>query len=105
MIEQARLIYASRSWRLSAPRWGSVLAVASLLVVLGLVMTITLRSPQKDDVAWLLYVARKWLAGQRLYEDLIEVNPPLIIWIYALPAWVAQTLGLEPKLVANQARP
>ncbi len=74
--------------------------MASLLAVLGLVMTTTIRSPQKDDVAWLLYVARKWLAGQRLYEDLIEVNPPLIVWIYAIPAWIANRLDTAPKLIA-----
>lgn len=68
--------------------------------MLALVLTTTIRSPQKDDVAWLLYVARKWLAGQRLYEDLVEVNPPLIIWIYAIPAWVANWLNTQPKLIA-----
>lgn len=74
--------------------------MALLLAVLGLVMTTTIRSPQKDDVAWLLYVARKWLAGQQLYTDLIEVNPPLIIWVYAIPAWAANWLDTTPKLIA-----
>jgi hypothetical protein len=81
-------------------RKGSIIAIGLLLTVLALVLTTTIRSPQKDDVAWLLYVARKWLAGQRLYEDLVEVNPPLIIWIYALPAWVANWLNTPPKLIA-----
>ncbi len=86
--------------RLWHSRAGSILAIAALLAVLVLVLTTAIRSPQKDDVAWLLYVARKWLAGQRLYEDLVEVNPPLIVWIYALPAWVASLLGTPPKLIA-----
>lgn len=75
-------------------------ALLALALVLALVMTATIRSPQKDDVAWLLYVARKWLAGQRLYEDLIEVNPPLIVWIYALPSKLSIWTGIRPKLVA-----
>ncbi len=79
---------------------GSIVALLALAMVLALVLTTTMRSPQKDDVAWLLYVARKWLAGQRLYEDLVEVNPPLIIWIYAIPAWVAMWLDVQPKLIA-----
>jgi hypothetical protein len=69
--------------------------------VLALVLMVASRSPQKDDVAWLLYVARKWMAGKRLYVDLVEVNPPLIIWIYAVPAKLAQWLGCMPKTVAN----
>ena len=71
-----------------------------LLAALALVMLTAARSPLKDDVAWLLYVARRWLGGQRLYEDLVEVNPPLIIWIYAIPAAVAGWLDLSPRLVA-----
>ena len=56
-----------------------------LLVTLGVVMFTVLRLPLKDDVAWLLYVARRWLAGRELYTDLVEVNPPLIVWISAVP--------------------
>jgi hypothetical protein len=86
--------------RLDAPRVTEILALAALAAVIGLVLVTTIRSPLKDDIAWLLYVARNWLAGQRLYEDLIEVNPPLIIWIYAIPAAVAGWLGALPKLIA-----
>ncbi len=86
--------------RLDGPGLAVVLALTALAVVLALVMVTTIRSPLKDDIAWLLYVARNWLAGQRLYEDLIEVNPPLIIWIYAVPAAVAGWLGAMPKLIA-----
>ncbi len=76
--------------------------VALLLLTLvgGAVLITAMRSPLKDDVAWLLYVARKWLEGQRLYEDLVEVNPPLIIWLYAIPAWFADASGITPKLIA-----
>jgi hypothetical protein len=81
-------------------RFGDVMALAVLGTVLALVLATTIRSPLKDDVAWLLYVARNWLAGQRLYEDLIEVNPPLIIWLYAVPAAIAGWLATPPKLIA-----
>jgi hypothetical protein len=78
-----------------------VLSLAILGAALTFVMVTATLSPLKDDVAWLLYVARKWLGGQRLYEDLVEVNPPLIVWIYAVPAWLATNLGAAPKLMAN----
>ena len=77
-----------------------VWSLALLLGVLALVLVTDLRSPEKDDVAWLLYVARKWLAGQRLYDDLVEVNPPLIVWMYAAPAWIANVFAVPPKWVA-----
>ena len=79
---------------------GDGVALVLLAVVAAAVLVTAMRSPLKDDVAWLLYVARKWLEGQRLYEDLVEVNPPLIIWIYAVPAWLAKTFDVAPKLIA-----
>ena len=56
-----------------------------LLAVVAIVLFTMLRSPLKDDVAWLLYVARRWLAGRELYIDVVEINPPLIVWISAIP--------------------
>jgi hypothetical protein len=78
----------------------SAIAMAVLASALVLVLATAITSPLKDDVAWLLYVARKWLGGERLYEDLVEVNPPLIVWIYALPAMAAGWLGVSPKTVS-----
>ena len=64
------------------------------------VLFITLRSPLKDDIAWLLYVARRWMAGRELYIDLIEVNPPLIVWISAVPLQIARWLDVGSQFVA-----
>ena len=75
-------------------------AVACLAAALVLVLTTMLRGPIKDDIAWLLYVSEQWLAGRRLYVDLVEVNPPLIVWLCAIPVRLAQLLGLAPQLVA-----
>jgi hypothetical protein len=71
-----------------------------LLVVLGIVLFTMMRSPLKDDIAWLLYVARRWLAGRELYVDVVEVNPPLIVWISAIPIWLAGVLGIDAQYTA-----
>jgi hypothetical protein len=68
-----------------------VVGLASLLVLVGFIL---LNRPLKDDVAWLLYVAERMLDGRRLYVDLVEINPPLIVWLSALPAGAARGLGL-----------
>jgi hypothetical protein len=77
-------------------------AVSLLLLagVLAIVMFAALRSPLKDDIAWLLYVARRWMAGRELYVDLVEVNPPLIVWLSAIPLTVARWLDITPQLAA-----
>jgi len=75
----------------------------SLIVLsasLAMMLLVTLRDPPKDDVAWLLYVAKQWLHGQRLYVDLVEVNPPLIIWLYAIPVLIAGWASMAPALLA-----
>jgi hypothetical protein len=75
-------------------------ALAALLGALALVLFAAMRGPLKDDVAWLLYLAEQWLDGRRLYVDLIEINPPLVIWISALPVALARALGLPALRVA-----
>ncbi|WP_428484528.1 hypothetical protein [Rhodopila sp.] len=78
----------------------SAISLLLLLAVLAVVLFITLRAPLKDDIAWLLYVARRWMAGRELYIDVIEVNPPLIIWISAVPISLAQWLDVDIQCVA-----
>src|ERR1700755_2216058 len=74
-----------------------------LLGVLTVVLFAALRSPLKDDIAWLLYVARRWMAGRELYVDVIEVNPPLIVWLSSIPLSVARWLDVNPQFVAIPA--
>ncbi|HMK68558.1 MAG TPA: hypothetical protein VK433_08430 [Stellaceae bacterium] len=47
-----------------------------------------------NDVAWALVVAEKWLAGAQLYQDVIEVNPPLFIWLKAPVVLTSQWTGI-----------
>jgi len=54
----------------------------------------------KDDIAWLLYCARRWIAGRELYVDVVEVNPPLIIWISAIPLQCSRFLDVGQQFVA-----
>ena len=50
---------------------------AVLLAAIGLVPQFLSRS--LPDIAFLLYTAGKLLDGGRLYVDVLEVNPPLIV--------------------------
>ena len=94
---QARALRPAPSFARAAITATSLLL---LLAVLAIVLFTMLRSPLKDDVAWLLYVARRWMAGRELYVDVVEVNPPLIVWISAIPIWIASALGIDAQLTA-----
>jgi hypothetical protein len=56
-------------------------AAAFLLMVLA--------PPLNHDVAAILNFAERWVGGERLYRDLIDVNPPLIFVLTAIPAAIA----------------
>src|SRR3954462_5020651 len=78
----------------------SAISLILLLSVMAVVLFIAMRSPLKDDIAWLLYVARRWMAGRELYVDVVEGNPPLIVWISAIPMQLASVLGIEAQFTA-----
>jgi len=61
-------------------------AAAFLLMVLA--------PPLNHDVAAILNFAERWIAGDRLYRDLIDVNPPLIFVLTAIPALLARATGI-----------
>ena len=82
------------------PRAAAVAPLAAVLAALALALFAALRTPLKDDVAWLLFLAERWLDGAVLYADLIEINPPLIVWISALPVLLARAAGLPVLAVA-----
>src|SRR5260370_37955438 len=89
-----------RAVALSTGWMASAISVILLISVVGFVLFAALRSPLKDDIAWLLYVARRWMAGRELYVDVIEVNPPLIVWISAIPLTASRWLDISPQLAA-----
>lgn len=62
-------------------------AAAFLLMVLA--------PPLNHDVAAVLNFAERWVAGEQLYRNLIDVNPPLIFVLTAIPAAIAHWTPLS----------
>jgi hypothetical protein len=50
------------------------------------------------DTSWLITVCERVLAGERLYVDLIETNPPFSVWLYMPPVALAKALGLSSEI-------
>lgn len=65
-------------------------AVPSLFFVVMVLMP-----PLNHDVAAVLDFSQRWLAGKRLYVDLIDVNPPLVFVLNLVPAWMARNLPVS----------
>ena len=83
------------------PRWGP--AVAAAVAALAAVALQSLWLPIDADVSWLITVCDRILAGDRLYVDIIEVNPPASVWLYLPLVWLAQAIGAKPEAVVAAA--
>ena len=70
---------------------------AVLLAAIGLVPQFLSRS--LPDIAFLLYTAGKLLDGGRLYVDVLEVNPPLIVWLNVPVVLISRLAGMSDLLV------
>jgi hypothetical protein len=74
-----------------------------LLIALVFVAAIWLRLvlPLNTDVAWLLTVGERVLDGQRLYRDIIEINPPMAVLAFLPGIALGRALALDPKYVID----
>lgn len=80
-----------------AVRWALLGGTGALLLTALLVAEF--RRPLNSDSAWLLYLARRVVQGDRLYVDLVEINPPLVVWLQLPLIHLAEWLGLDPTPV------
>lgn len=78
------------------PPFGAIIA---LVAVLTLSVAGRAWMPMHWDTGWLLYAAREMNAGAVLYRDLLEINPPLIVWLYRPLVFLADALGVGVRLL------
>ncbi len=84
-----------------------VLSVASgvslVLVVLGVVVIALARARDvllaNHDVGWFLHAGEVWVDGGKIGVDVVDTNPPLVIWVAGLEVAVARGLGASPFVV------
>jgi hypothetical protein len=74
-----------------------VVAMAVAVVVASVICQF--RIGFNNDNGWLLYAAERVARGDRLYVDLLEINPPLIVWLNLPIVWLAHVLGAEAVTV------
>ncbi|HEX7090148.1 MAG TPA: hypothetical protein VF192_08420, partial [Longimicrobiales bacterium] len=67
-------------------------ALASALFVYGAHGAFSF--PANHDMAWLLHVASRALDGAKLYVDVVEINPPLVIFLSMIVELIARVTGI-----------
>ena len=92
----AGLTERRRSWTVRVEyRWRALWHRMPALLPALLFVPIVLTPPLNQDVAAILQFSQRWLAGEHLYSDLIDVNPPLIFVLNLLPAAIAAAIKLD----------
>lgn len=83
-----------------ARRWGEALpAIGASAIVVVLAVVAEIRGPLNGDAHWILTMAGRLLGGEQLYRDILEINPPLIVWLQVPIVWLARAAGLAPAAV------
>jgi hypothetical protein len=67
--------------------------IAGMCGVLAAAFVIYFRTLTNNDVAWYLLATDKWWSGARLYDDIIEVNPPLVFYLDMPAVVLARLVG------------
>jgi hypothetical protein len=92
---EAPLARASASSADNAERvLGWLVPGAFLLLPLAWVIAYLI-PPLNHDVAVILAISDRWLGGERMYVDMIDVNPPLIFMLNLLPAALSRLLSIQ----------
>ena len=76
-------------------------AAAAAIALVGAIPALWGRP--SPDVAWFFYLADRMLQGERLYRDVVEVNPPLIVWLNLPVAALARAAAVPAEMVYGAA--
>ncbi|MET0720629.1 MAG: hypothetical protein ABWY64_07315 [Tardiphaga sp.] len=77
------------------PGWLALAALFAAAIFLRHVLA------ANTDVSWLLTAGERVLAGERLYVDVIETNPPMAVGAYLPGILLARALGLPAEIVTD----
>src|ERR1039458_10645541 len=77
------------------PRWLPMIAIVVVPNALRKFLLVNV------DVSWFITIAEKWLDGQRLYVDIVDVNPPASMFLYVVPALLARLSGLPAEFTVD----
>ncbi|HEY8614155.1 MAG TPA: hypothetical protein VIL69_23080, partial [Roseomonas sp.] len=80
---------------LAGPALRARLWRAAALLPAALFLLTVLSPPLNHDVAAVLNFTQRWIAGERLYSQLIDVNPPLIFVLNLIPGYLAEFTPLD----------
>ncbi len=98
MPSRAQIEKTSSGHLVSLLAWVPIL-VAALAVVRYALARATQVWLANHDIGWFLHAGEVWLDGGTIGVDVIDTNPPLVIWLSGLEVALARRLALTPHVV------
>ena len=83
----------------STARIADIPATAVLAVIALLGAAVQYPGPLNHDAAWHFHTAFRLIEGDRIGIDIFDINPPMSMWLFSLPALAAKATGVSPGLV------
>jgi len=69
---------------------------------IGMAALLSLLPAAGHDQIWFLLMGERWIGGATLYgSTLFDSNPPLIVWLSAIPVFLGNHLGLPPTALGK----
>ncbi len=93
-----RALVAETGVRWDPQPWAIAVAAAAVAIAIQ-----SLWLPLDADISWLLTVSEQIGSGDRLYVDIVEVNPPASIWLYLPLVRMAHLIGIRPEAMVVAA--
>ncbi len=88
-LEKTQINWQRHLFSLAISAWFALVSVYLINLVI--------HTSEFCDQSWYLYAAQRVLSGIQLYgPQLVETNPPLIIWFSTIPVFLAHLLHLDP---------
>jgi hypothetical protein len=72
-------------------------AILGIVAVTTVSILLNIQIGTVTDVSWIITVIERIQAGQRLYVDIIEANPPFSIWLYYPVVSAARWVSIAPE--------
>lgn len=83
------------------PRAADRANIAALVALTVLAIAWQTRWGTVPDTSWLITVCERMLAGEHLYVDIRETNPPFSVWLYLPAVALAHGLGIAPEILVH----
>jgi hypothetical protein len=79
------------------PWWKRMIAFSLILVAVSAALVVVAALPLNPDVAWFMSVARRMLNGDELYRDIVDLNPPLVVYLLIPAVLVSNATGASDQ--------